>query len=168
MNSKAVYIILRFIGLCLMQVLVFNPMTINYVTLHISLLFVLFFPLRQNKTFLLVGTFVFGLCLDIFSNSGGIQTAALLTAASCRHGLIRIILGNTDLDYQLFSLKNYNVANRTIFIFSICILHYLVLFTYSYFSPSHTLEIIYKSIINSIFTTVFLLLMVTLFSEQKK
>lgn len=168
MNSEIVKIILRFIALCLLQALVFTPMSVHFVTLHISILFVLFFPLNTNKTALLFSTFLLGIILDMFSNSGGIQTASLLTIAFYRHGLVKLIFGNTDLDYQLFSLKNYNPSSRFVFVLSITVIHHLVLYTLSYFSLYDTIEILYKSIINSIFTTVFLLLLITLFSEQKK
>ena len=67
---------------------------------HISLIFILIFPIKLNRIFFLIISFSFGLILDYFTNSIGINAAAFVTIAFIRPYIMNFVFGN-----QTFSLR---------------------------------------------------------------
>ena len=105
MNSDFFKILGRFLLLIPLQVLIANHMRIfGYINPQICLLFVIWYPLRKDITGLLLNTFLFGILLDIFSNSGGVNTAALLFISYVRLPIIKFIFNDKDLNSALTDL----------------------------------------------------------------
>ena len=72
--------LIRFIFLLALQVALFNHINLfGYVNAYPYLLFILLYPISGNKNLLLLLSFILGLVLDLFSNSGGVHAVACLT-----------------------------------------------------------------------------------------
>src|SRR5690606_34328656 len=93
----------RFFLLLLLQVVVFNNMHIfGYITPYPYILFIILFPANNDRYGLLLWSFLLGLILDMFSDSGGIHAASCLILAYYRHNLFRISFG---LSYEYQTVK---------------------------------------------------------------
>ena len=74
--------ILRFIFLILIQVfLLDNIQFMGYINPMIYVLFILLLPVRFPRWALLISAFAMGLIIDVFSNTAGMHTFALVFAA---------------------------------------------------------------------------------------
>lgn len=89
MNNIILTNVLRFIGLCLLQVLVFKQMSpgwenFNYISVIAYPIFLMLLPLRTPHMLLVFLGFVLGLCVDIFYNSPGVHASASVFTAFIR------------------------------------------------------------------------------------
>lgn len=169
MNSASIKILIRFLLLIPLQVLIANHMRIfGYINPQICLLFILWYPLKKDIFNFLIVSFLFGLTIDIFSNSGGINSAACLLLAYIRLPLIRFILNERDLDIKLFKYSNYNTLPKIALIFSLGFIHQLTIYSLEYFDATYILTIFYKTLSNTIFTTFVIILFLSIFTTSKK
>ena len=94
MNSALLYNIARFILLLMAQVLIFNNFNfLGYINPYPYILFILLFPVNGNKYGLLAASFLLGITMDLFCNSGGVHTAACVLLAYLRPYLFRFSFG---------------------------------------------------------------------------
>ena len=120
MNSVILTNSIRFLFLILLQVLILNHVFLyGYVNPMLYILFIFLYPLRVEKVNFLILSFLLGLCIDFFSNSGGINASATLLIAYIRLPILHIILNKTEFDYLLFSIKKLNFLQAIIYIFSL-------------------------------------------------
>ena len=106
MNKLIFTNIFRFIVLVLLQVLILNKINLfGHINPMVYIVWVFLFPIRKNKTAFLLLSFLLGLTIDHFSDSGGIHAAATLFIAFYRLSLLEFILRKTDFDYLLFNLR---------------------------------------------------------------
>ncbi|SDX40495.1 rod shape-determining protein MreD [Lutibacter oricola] len=158
----------RFILLILIQVLVLNHINLfGYLNPMPYIVWVLLFPIRKNKTSFLLLSFLLGLTLDFFSNSGGIHAAATLFIAFIRLPLLTIVLRKNDFDYYLFNLRGISFSKAIIFISLLTIIHHFIVFSLVYFNFSEIITILNNTLFTSIFTIILSLLGITLFTNKK-
>ena len=82
-----------FFILMLMQVLIFNNINLfGYTNPLIYIAFVFYYPLHKERSLFLFLSFLLGLSIDFFSNTGGINAAATLFIAYIRLPLLSFIL----------------------------------------------------------------------------
>ena len=85
MNSTLLVNISRFVLLLAVQIIIFNNMDfLGYISPYPYLLFIILYPVNGNKSGLLIASFLLGLTMDMFSNSGGIHATACLILAYFR------------------------------------------------------------------------------------
>jgi rod shape-determining protein MreD len=168
MNNLILNNSLRFIGLVLLQVLVFNHINLfGYLNPMVYISWVLLFPIRKNKSLFLVLSFLLGLSIDFFSDSGGINAAATLVIAFIRLPILKMVLRKTDFDFLLFNLRAVSFSKAFIFIAISTIIHHFIIFSLEYFSLSSFSSIISNTILTSVFTIIIIILGIILFSKKK-
>jgi len=169
MNSASLKILIRFLLLIPLQVLIANHMRLfGYINPQICLLFILWYPLKKDIFNFLIVSFFFGLSIDLFSNSGGINSASCLLLAYVRLPLLKFILNERDLDIKLFKYSNYNTLPKIALIFSFAFIHQLVIYFLEYFDTTYTFIILYKTFTNSLFTTFVVIIFLSIFTLSKK
>lgn len=169
MNSDSIKIIGRFLLLIPLQVLIANHMRIfGYINPQIGLLFIFWYPLRKDITGLLLSTFLFGILLDVFSNSGGVNTAALLFVSYVRLPIIKFIFNDKDINLKLFKYSNYGTLQKIMLILSLAFIHQFIVYSLEYFSFSYVGTILYKTFTNSLFTTFVIVIFLSIFTSTKK
>jgi hypothetical protein len=94
MNNAVLTNVLRFLGLLLLQGLIFRRVTFTegawqYIHVFIYPLFILLLPIRTPRTLVVFLGFLLGIGVDLFSSQLGLHAAALLFTAFCRN----IVLG---------------------------------------------------------------------------
>ncbi|SNR78863.1 rod shape-determining protein MreD [Lutibacter flavus] len=168
MNSLILNNSLRFIGLVLLQVLIFNHINLfGYLNPMVYIAWILLFPIRKNKSLFLILSFLLGLSIDFFSDSGGINAAATLAIAFIRLPILKMVLRKTDFDFLLFNLRAVSFSKAFIFIVILTIIHHFIVFSLEYFSLNSFYPIISNTILTSVFTIIIIILGIILFSKKK-
>lgn len=168
MNKLIVQNIGRFLFLLLLQVIVLNQINfLKFINPMVYVLWVILFPIRKSKTLLLISSFLLGLSIDFFSDSGGIHAAALTLVAFIRLPILKAVLGKSDFDYLLFNIRSISFLKAFIFIGNIILIHHLVVFSLEYFNFNEFYEIIQKVIIASLATIVIGVLGIILFTKKR-
>jgi len=168
MNSN-LKIFIHFLLLIPLQVLIANHIRLfGFINPQLCVLFVIWHPLERKSTSFLLYAFVFGLLLDIFSNSGGVNIAAILLIAFIKRALLKIITSNKELELSTFRYDSLNSFQRVFFIFILVILHQLIIYSLEYYHYTYFFKIIYKSVITGVFTTFLVTIFVFIFKPSHR
>ncbi|OUR94385.1 rod shape-determining protein MreD [Flavobacteriales bacterium 34_180_T64] len=168
MNNSTVTTVLQFVALILIQVLVLNH--INFfgnINPYLYILFILVFPIRNNRTLILLLSFLLGLGVDLFSDSGGVNAAACVTIAYIRPIILKFSFGMI-YEHQTIKFDNTELSNRLIYFTIMTFIHHLILFSLEIFNISKLILILQKTLFSSIFTILLCLLISILFSKKRR
>lgn len=168
MNSIISINILRFFLLVLAQVLIFNHIDfLGYVNPYIYIIFIILFPLNNNRLTLLLASFFIGLTIDTFSDSGGVHAAACVVAAYARPVILKYSFGML-YEHQSIKFGNAEIGSLVGYVSIFTIIHHTVLFSLEIFNTSKILIILQKTLFSSIFTIVLSVLFIMIFSQSRK
>ena len=166
MNSKLFSNIARFVVLIFLQVLILNNINFaGYINPYLYVLFIVLYPFTGNQSLFLFISFLLGLSIDIFEDSGGRNAAACLVAAFVRPNLLRFSFG-ISYDHQNIRLSATPFGSKLSYVFLMVLIHHFVLFSLEMFSLNHILLILKKTFFSSIFTAILILLSLALFSKK--
>ncbi len=168
MNSLAINSILRFSLLLLTQVLIFSHIDfMGTINPYPYILFILLFPVNNNRTLFIFFSFLLGLCVDIFSDSGGVHAAASVTIAFIRPAVLKFSFGMI-YEYQSIKFSNTALSNRITYFSILVVIHHFIMFTMEIFNISNIILILQKTLFSSIFTILLCILISILFSQNKR
>jgi hypothetical protein len=168
MNTEFTRNTLRFILLIIAQVLIFNHINfLGFINPYPYVLFILLFPIGDNRALLIALSFLLGITLDMFSNSGGMHAAASLVMAYSRPWVLRSVFG-VAYEYNTIRIANISFTERFIYITILVLIHHFVLFLLETFNVSDILYIFKKTLFSGIFTLILCLIFITLFSVKRK
>jgi len=167
--NKSLYVAFLFFSLLLLQVFVFNNILfLGYINPYIYVAFVILYPLKEERFSFLFVSFLLGLLLDFFSDSGGIHAFSLLFVAYIRLFLIRIIFKKTSLDYLLFNLNNEPFGKVFNFVIITILIHHFLLFLLASFSFNHITNTLLQTLYSSVFTAILFFLGTSLLRNKNK
>lgn len=162
------YNMVRFILLLAVQVVVFNNFNfLGYINPFPYLLFIILFPVNGNKYALLASSFLLGITMDLFCNSGGVHAAACVTLAFIRPSLFRFSFG-LSYEYQTVRINDTLTPERFSFIFLSVLIHHLILFILEVFTFEYLWDIILRTIISTLFTIIICILIIYLIKPSKR
>ena len=168
MSSALLLNILRFILLLAAQILVLNNINVaGYFNPFPYVLFIILFPVNGNKTGLLLASFLLGIIMDLFSNSGGVHAAACVTLAYLRPTFFKFAFG-LSYEYQTVKLNDKLTPERFSFILISVITHHFILFILETFQFSFFLSLLLKTLLNTVFTIVLCILIIYMFKPKKR
>ena len=168
MNSALLINSARFILLIALQILLFNNINfLGYINPYPYILFIILYPANSNKTGLLVASFLLGLTVDMFCNSGGVHAAASLILAFFRPSIFKFSFG-LSYEYQTVKINDVLTPQRFSFILIAVLIHHFVLFLLEYFALSYILEILIKTAISSVFTILLSILIIYLVKPNRR
>lgn len=166
MSSTILLNAFRFCFLVLLQVLLLNNINfLGYLNPQLYLLFIILFPFNANNTLLLFLSFLLGISIDLFEDSGGIHALACLVVAKFRPMLLRFLFG-INYDFQTTKFSATSLGTKFGYIAYMVLIHHFVLFFFEYFSIAHFMEILEKTLYTSIFTVILMLLVIALFFRR--
>ena len=100
-----------FIGLVLLQVLILNSVHIaGYATPFLYIYFILKFSSGTSRNELMLWAFFFGLTIDIFSDTPGMNAAATVLLAFLRPSLLRLFTPRDNPDSFIPSFKTMGIS----------------------------------------------------------
>jgi rod shape-determining protein MreD len=168
MNSTLLVNIFRFLLLLAIQIVVFNNMNFyGYISTFPYILYIILFPVNGNKTALVVSSFILGLVLDMFSNSGGVHATACLILAYFRPYVFKFSFG-LSYEYQTVKLNDVLTPERFSFLLIATLLHHLVLFTLEAFEFSFILEVLLRTLLSTAFTLLLSITIIYLIKPNKR
>lgn len=167
MQTKEIIInIVRFILLVFLQVFLLNNINLGgYINPYIYILFILLYPSDGNKTLLIFLSFLLGLSVDIFEDSGGVHAAACTFVAYIRPVILKYSFG-ISYEYNSVKLEKAALTEQLVYIASIIILHHFVMFALEIFSFEHTLLLLKSTLFSGIFTLVLILGSLIIFTKK--
>lgn len=168
MTSAVGLNIVRFVTLVLIQALILqNVNFLGYINPYIYILFILLFPIQNNRLLFIFVSFLLGLSVDLFLDSGGVHAGASVFIAYLRPLFLKFTFG-ASYDHQTVRIGTSEPGQRmTYFLFMIAI-HHLILFSLEVFSSSKMLLILKKTLFSTIFTFILCILITILFSRKPK
>ena len=168
MNSTTLYSVLRFVILVLVQGLVLNHVNfMGYINPYPYILFIALFPINNNRTLFIFLSFFLGICVDFFTDSGGIHAAACVTIAYIRPPILKFAFG-TIYDNQTIKFNQIEIGSRLVYFSIIVTIHHLILFSLEVFNITDIILILKKTLFSSIFTIIMCILLSILFSPKRK
>jgi hypothetical protein len=168
MNSVLILNIIRFILLIAAQIVIFNNIDLfGYINPYPYILFILLYPVNSNRAGLLIASFLLGLTVDLFANSGGVHAASCLILAFVRPTFFKFAFG-LSYEYQTIKINDRLSPERFTFIFISILTHHLVLFLLEFFKFTFIFDALLRTIVTTLFTLIVSILIIYLFKPNKK
>jgi hypothetical protein len=105
--------------------------------------------------------------VDMFSDSGGVHAAAAVTLAYARPLLLKMSFGML-YEHQSVKFSNTDIGSLITYVGLGTLLHLFILFSLEVFNISNILLILKKTLFSGIFTIILSILIIVLFSRNKK
>ncbi len=168
MNSTVIYNTLRFILLLAAQITIFNNMNLfGYVNPFPYILFIMLFPVNGNRYSLLLSSFLLGLTMDMFLNSGGVHATSCLILAYFRPYIFKFSFG-LSYEYQTVKINDSLSPERFSFILISVIIHHFSLFILEIFTFEYFFTIISRTILSTLFTLILSIIIIYLIKPNRR
>jgi rod shape-determining protein MreD len=168
MNSAVIMGFVRFFLLLAAQLIIFNNINLfGYINPFPYILFVILFPVNGNKQLLIISSFLLGITMDLFSNSGGVHTTACLILAYARPSIFKFSFG-VSYEYQTIKINDSLTSERFSFLLVSVVIHHLTLFILEVFQLSFLWDILLRTIIGTLFTLLICILLIYIFKPSKR
>lgn len=167
MNNSITLHIVRFVILVLIQVIVLNNINfLGYINPYIYLLFIILYPIKNNRSLFIFLSFLLGLTVDMFCDSGGIHAAASVTIAFIRPAALKFTFG-AMYDHQTIKFATAEFVSNLTYISILTIIHHIVMFSLEVFNISEIILVLKKALFSSIFTILLCILTIIIFGKRK-
>ncbi len=168
MNSTLFVNIFRFILLLAVQIVIFDNMNfLGYIIPLPYILFIILYPVNGNKSGLLIASFLLGLTMDFFSNSGGTNATACLILAYMRPTIFKFSFG-ISYEYQTIKLNDVLTPERFSFILLSVVIHHFTLFIIEAFQVSFFWDILLRTLLSTVFTIISCIIIIYLIKPNKR
>jgi rod shape-determining protein MreD len=168
MNSTLLVNISRFILLLTIQIVIFSNMNfLGYIIPLPYILFIILYPVNGNRSGLLIASFLLGLTMDFFSNSGGTHATACLILAYVRPTIFKFSFG-VSYEYQTIKLNDVLTPERFSFILMSVVIHHVTLFILEAFQISFFWDILLRTVLSTAFTIISCILIIYLIKPNKR
>lgn len=157
---------LMMFALIALQIFVLNRITFfGKYTPVLYPVFVMFYPFFRNKFQFLALSFLLGLGIDLFLNSGGINAFATTLIAYFRTLIFRT---STETTTDFFSFQSLQWTQFLFFILSSIFIHQIFVQYIEFFKFSRIFEILLNVVITSLISFVFILIYALIFKIKQK
>jgi hypothetical protein len=168
MNSALLGNITRFILLLAAQILIFNRIDLfGFINPFPYILFIILYPVNGNKSGLLAASFLLGLLMDMFWNSGGVHAASCLVLAYYRPAIFKFSFG-LSYEYQTVRLNDVVTPERFSFLLISIVLHHFALFVLEVFKVSFLWDILVRTVLSTIFTIITCIIIIYIIKPSKR
>lgn len=165
-NSDILRNSVRFVLLVFIQVLLLNNINLaGYINPYLYILFIILYPLDGNKSLLIFLSFLLGLAIDIFEDSGGVHAAACAFIAYIRPVVLKYSFG-VSYEYNSVKINKADLMERLAYIASLVFLHNFVMFSLEIFSFGHILLLLKSTLFSGIFTILVIICTMVIFNGK--
>ncbi len=166
--NKTLSNILRFVILILIQVLIFNHISLwGYLTPYPYLYFILLLPRDISKTSLLLAGFFTGLTVDIFQNTLGMQAAAATLVAFARPYILKSYFRTMDFAKdEIPGINKLKFGGFFKYTFTLVFIHSFTVYVLETLSLNNFLNLLKYTSVNALITTMFIIIF-ELFAAKK-
>jgi rod shape-determining protein MreD len=168
MNSAVIMNFVRFFLLLTAQIVIFNNIDLfGYINPFPYILFIILYPVNGNKPMLIISSFLLGIMMDLFSNSGGVHAASCLILAYSRPYLFKFAFG-LSYEYQTVRINDVLTPERFSFLLLAVIVHHFTLFILEVFQLSSLWDILLRTILGTLFTLLICIVLIYLFKPSRR
>ncbi len=160
MEQNRLFLTIVFIVSLLVQVFFLDSLyRYGYAVPMLYILFVLIYPLQDNKGLFYFLSFLLGLVVDIFHGTGGVNAAATLLIAALRYPLLNVLIVRdvNDNVVSFFALRNYVIVIYTVVLVFI---HHFAVFYLDYLKLAALLIVLHTTLVTVFFSLLIILLIV--------
>ena len=166
--NKIIFNIILALILILSQALFFNNINfLGSINPFIYIYFIAYYPIKNNRTLFIFYAFIFGLIIDIFSDTHAIHAAASLTIAFLRPYFLKLYFGMA-YEHQVVKFNSIEIKQNLFYILSIIFIHHLILFSMEIFDISKISLIIKNTFKTAIFTFIAIYILFELIIKRAK
>ena len=142
-----------FIGLVLLQVLILNSVHIaGYATPFLYIYFILKFSSGTSRNELMLWAFFFGLTIDIFSDTPGMNAAATVLLAFLRPTFLRLFVPRDTLDTLVPAVRTMGISPFLKYLVVSVLVHHGMLLTLEFFSFVHIGALLLRIVTSTLLT----------------
>ena len=158
----------RFFLLLTAQIVIFNNIDLfGYINPFPYILFIILYPVNGNKPMLIISSFLLGIIMDLFSNSGGVHAASCLILAYSRPYLFKFAFG-LSYEYQTVRINDILTPERFSFLLLAVIVHHFTLFILEVFQLSSLWDILLRTILGTLFTLLICIVLIYIFKPSRR
>ena len=158
----------RFFLLLTAQIVIFNNIDLfGYINPFPYILFIILYPVNGNKPMLIISSFLLGITMDLFSNSGGVHAASCLILAYSRPYLFKFAFG-LSYEYQTVRINDVLTPERFSFLLLAVIVHHFTLFILEVFQLSSLWDILLRTILGTLFTLLICIIIIYIFKPSRR
>ncbi len=159
---------LFFLFLLCLQVFILNNINfLGYINPYLYIAFIFLYPLEENKFPLLFLSFILGISIDFFSDSGGIHTFSTILIAYTRLFFVRVYFRKIPSDYPFFKLKSESIGKVFNYVVTLTLIHHFIYFSFASFSFQNLSIVLLNTLYSSIFTLILFFLGTYIFKKSK-
>ena len=129
--------------------------------------FIAYYPIKNNRTFFIICAFIYGLIIDIFSDTHAIHAAATLIISYLRPNLLKLFFG-IAYEHQVVKFNSIELKQNLLYLLTIVFIHHLILFSLEIFDISKISLILKNTFGNTIFTFTAIYILFELIINRKK
>lgn len=168
MNNLLSVHTLRFVLLILFQVLLFSQIDfLGYINPYVYILFIALYPVKNNRILFLFLSFLLGVIIDVFMDSGGINATASLIIAFVRPAVLKFSFGAV-YEHNVLKFNNVNFVQKVAYLAILIAIHHFFYFLMTFFNISKIILILKNTLFSGIFTLILCVLITTIFSPKTK
>ncbi|KGL58634.1 rod shape-determining protein MreD [Polaribacter sp. Hel1_85] len=146
---------LFFLFLLFLQVLILNNINfLGYINPYLYISFVFLYPLKEKRFSFLFFSFLLGLLVDFFSDSGGIHAFSTLFIAYFRLFFVKVFFRKIPADYPFFNIKSESFGKVFNYVVTLTIIHHLIYFSFANFSFQNLSMVFLNTLYASVFTLI--------------
>jgi len=162
--------IARFFLLLLLQILVLNRISFyGFLNPYVYILFILLLPFETPGWLLLTLSFIIGLSVDMFCGTIGLHAAAAVFAGFVKPGVVKLVGEKPDYDITTQpTLREMGFKWFLAYAATMTLLHHFILNFIDVFSFREFWQTIFRVILSSVFTLLFILLIEYIFTSRKE
>lgn len=170
--------ILRFFIIMLIQQLILNQIPLRlwgnetggappFIAMLYPLIIVLL-PITIKNNYILIISFLIGLTVDIFSDTGGMHAASCVVMTFCRGPILSMILPTKKEDYRMEEPSRKNLGFNGFIIYGMILLsiHHICFFIQEIWSIKYISYFLIKLFATLATSFIFLFIHVTLFDKK--
>lgn len=168
MNNSTFLHIFRFVILVLVQVVILNHINfLGYINPYLYILFIVLYPIKNNRLLFLLFSFLLGLTIDMFSDSGGVHAAACVSIAYLRPLILKWSFGSA-YEHNSIKFNTIEFGTKLLYISILTLIHHSILFLLEVFNFSEIILTLQKTLFSSIFTILLCTIVTIIFSKRSK
>lgn len=160
--------ILLFILCVIVQSLIFNKIVLFHVAVPIVFIYFLIrLPIDLKLPYLFTFAFLLGLCVDIFSDTPGVNALACTLIAALRTPIYYAYMAKDDITSRLTpTVSTMGIVEYSKYLLTFVVIYCLIAFSIEYFSFADVKGIVILTGASSVFSFVILLALDCLIPEK--
>ena len=115
----------------------------------------------------MAASFLLGLLMDMFLNSGGVHATSCLVLAYFRPAIFKFSFG-LSYEYQTVRLNDVLTPERFSFLLLAVVLHHIILFILEIFTINFFWSIIVRTLLSALFTLIISILIIYLIKPNRR